>query len=627
VPLVSICAPPSARNALAQATLFHGFPDDLLDALAEVVDWYFIPGGEILYRRDDVGDSLFVVVSGRLRVVRDQEGPVARIIRDVGPGENVGELALITGERRSATVLAVRDTQLIRLSRAQFDALLPRHPRAVMQLARMLATWVRNSTLEVPPAIPELATVAVIPLTRDAPVHDFITRLAAAFKPRGRVLHLTAERVASWLGPSAAQAAEGESGYVEGTQWLSELEREWSLVIYESSLEPSAWARRCARQADRILAIAYAQAGPRDDQLTRTFFDAIAGHEAANAELVLLHDDETHRPRSSQAWRSLHPFVAHHHVRMASRQDFERLSRSLTGRAISLVLGGGGARAYAHIGVIRAIEEAGFPIDRLGGTSAGAFIAAQYAYGYSCDALVQLNRESWVSRLFLPDLTIPLVALFSSRRLKRIVQQSFGDVCIEDLWLPFFCVSTNLTRAEQVVHREGPLARWVRASLSMPGAAPPVLSPEGDLLVDGGLLNNVPVDVMRSLGDGPVIAVDVSPTVEFTFGASRQTAPGWRLMLRDLRRFEKKRAPTLLRILHRTMLLPSQAQRRRTQRVADLYLTPPVDGFDLFDWKAMDRIVEAGYRHAAAHLAEWRPDRAGPVVPGAPAGSGTGQAR
>jgi predicted acylesterase/phospholipase RssA len=387
---------------------------------------------------------------------------------------------------------------------------------------------------------------------------------------------------------------------------LNGLERDYRMVIYEASSESPAWARRCARQADRVLAVAMGDGIPQDSRIEPSFFDAISERGSASVDLVLLHTDGTLRPQSTAAWLALFPFGAHHHVRLTSPADFARLGRRLAGRAVGVVLGGGAARAYGHIGVLRALEESGVPIDYLGGTSAGALIAAQYAYGYSCDEIIELNRRGLASRLLLKELTIPLVALLNSKQVKRSLALSFGDAGIENLWLPFFCVSTNLTRAELTVHRDGSIARWVRASLSIPGVLPPVLSPTGDLLVDGAVLNNVPVDVMRSHVNGPTIGVDVSPTERLVFGHThRETIPSWRHLLRDLGQLETSRPPTLLSILHRTMLLASETQRVRARSQADLYLCPPLDRFDMFDWRALDQIVAAAHEHALREVEKW----------------------
>jgi len=603
--------PQGARAVLASCLLFRDLGEDALQQLAETVGWLLVPGGEVLIRRGDAGHTMYVVVSGRLHVFVDRRGGAAGagdVVREVGRGENIGEMALLTGEPSSATVRAVRDTQLISLSREHFDKLLERNPQAMIRLARMLARWLQQSLERSIDRGAAPATIAALPLSRDVALPDFVARLVEVIPVSdGSVLRLTAERVDSCLGPGASQAGERDPAYAEATQWLNGQEREHGLVIYEASADSARWARRSVRQADRVLAVAMGDGVPQDSQIEPSFFDAIADRGTSSVDLVLLHTDGNLRPQSTSAWLSLFPFASHHHLRLTSRADFERLARGLAGRAVGVVLGGGAARAYGHIGVLRALEESGVPIDHVGGTSAGALIAAQYAYGYTCDEIVELNRHGLATRLLLKELTIPLVALLNSKQVKRNLELSFGDARIEDLWLPFFCVSTNLTRAEQMVHRDGSIARWVRASLSIPGVLPPVLSLTGDLLVDGAVLNNVPVDVMRSHVTGATIAVDVSPTAHLAFGQQhRETIPSWRHMLRDIRQLKKARPPTLLSILHRTMLLASETQRVRARSDADLYLRPPLDQFDMFDWRALEQIAAVAHDHAMREIARWK---------------------
>ena len=279
----------------------------------------------------------------------------------------------------------------------------------------------------------------------------------------------------------------------------------------------------------------------------------------------------------------------------------------LVGRSVGLVLGAGGARAYAHIGVILALEEAGIPIDRIGGTSTGALIAAQYAFGFHSGALAALNRRDWVDQHPLRDYTLPLTALLSGKRSRRVLERWFGDERIEDMWLPFFCVSASLLRAETVVHREGPIAKWVRASASIPGIVPPVDADDGDMLVDGALLNNIPADVMRTTARGPVIAVDVTRPEDLSRASGRSDTPprshaGGALESSPADR----RIPAILRIILQSTLLPSRSLAKRVRGESDLYLTPPVGGFDMFDWNALERIVDTGYRYGQSAISQWK---------------------
>jgi NTE family protein/lysophospholipid hydrolase len=294
----------------------------------------------------------------------------------------------------------------------------------------------------------------------------------------------------------------------------------------------------------------------------------------------------------------------HHHLRDGQPADVARLARMITGTGCGLVLGGGGPRGFAHLGVMRAMEEAGVPIDVVGGTSIGALMAAVYALGMDDAARVRAFTHE-VGRLV--TLTVPLIAVSSGRRVDRLIAERIGDAPIEDLPRRFFCVSASLTRAEEVVHDRGPLSFAVRASVSLPGIFPPVYA-DGDLLVDGATLNNVPADVMRGLvGNGCVVAVTVSPEVEpLTAAAFGPGLSGWRVLGRRLNPLASPQpVPGIADILTRSTSL-NQVRHRRAALDADhveLLLRPPVEGFRALDFKGATGLIETGYRYAAQELA------------------------
>ena len=605
--VIAVNAPADARQFLAATALFAGIESAALDEVVDAVEWLLLPGGETLFRHGDVGDSLYVVASGRLRAVVQKPGGDERLLREAGRGDNIGELSLLTGEPRSATVRAIRDSELVRLSRSRFEQIQQNYPRSMFQLTRMLAGWL---TARERPVNARMITIAVVPLGDDVP-SDVAGRVAAALAEHGSVLHLSAGRVESVLGAGASIAEEGSPDYARITHWLNEQEADHRFVVYESARDAPAWARRCVRQADRILACAQSGTDPARCPIPAELREGADAREMADVELVLLHGDGSARPRGTAHWLSLRPFIAHHHVRHASSPDFARLGRHLAGRAIGLVLGGGGARAYAHIGVIRALEEAGIPIDRIGGTSLGALIAGQYAHGYRWQDMIAHNRRVWVDRRPLKDYTLPLIAMLSGRGPLRALNATFGDARIEDLWLSFFCVTTNITRSELAVHQDGSIVRWINASMAIPGILPPVVSDAGDLLVDGSLLDNVPLDAMRRLSEGPVIAVDVSPRVDAALGERYAETPSpWRL-LGDLSRDGAANVPfpTIFDILSRSALVTSNQLAKRVRREADLHLAPPVSGFDMFAWNAIEQIVEIGYQSSRPIIAQWQSAR------------------
>lgn len=295
----------------------------------------------------------------------------------------------------------------------------------------------------------------------------------------------------------------------------------------------------------------------------------------------------------------------HHHVHLHNTEHIGRLARRLTGRSHGLVLGGGGARGLAHIGVIRALEEAGLNIDLVGGTSIGGFVGGAYAMGLGVEGMMAIAK-AFGSRRHFADYTVPLVAFFASRRITTVLQQIFGDVYIEDLWRPYFCVSSNLTQAKPMVHRQGPLWKYVRATIALPAIFTPVTD-EGELLVDGGVMNNLPIDVMRTLSEGgPVVAVNVSPGRDpgsnYTFGTH---VSGWQVLSSRIRR-QPLNVPSLFASLMRTMEINEVHSRTAKRALADLLIDPPIAQFSLLEFEAWERIIEAGHRAAQDAIGQWK---------------------
>jgi NTE family protein len=255
---------------------------------------------------------------------------------------------------------------------------------------------------------------------------------------------------------------------------------------------------------------------------------------------------------------------------------------------------------------MRALVEAGVPIDRVGGTSMGSVMAAQVALGWDWQAMLDRTRDAFACDPLKRDNTLPLVALITCRRVVRMFQEIFGDARAEDCWLPYFCIVANLTQATTEARRGGLLWQLVRASSALPGIGPPVIE-QGEFFVDGGALNNLPADVLLDESLGPVIAVNVSPREDLgTEWPENYSLSGWRLLWERLRR---RRAaadyPSMLWVLQRTVLLGSVASAERMRTMASLYLRPPVRGFEMFGWSAIDRIARVGYEESRAPVAAW----------------------
>jgi predicted acylesterase/phospholipase RssA len=591
----AIPAPPpaEARAFLASVPLFRDLDEATLDEVIGHLEWFFVPGGDALCRQGDESDGLYLVASGRLSIVRELPSGEEVVLSHVGRGDSLGEVAALTGNPRSATVRALRDSVLARLDRTGLDRLLERHPKLILSFTRRLATWIGP---EPPPERGRgCVAVAVTGVRAGVPVAEVAARLAAALARIGPTLRLSSQGL-----DRALTSDEGRLG-----AWIDEQESSHAFLLYEADPLPgiTAWTRRCLRQADRVLVVADGDDQPSLGELG----GELARYEGRpREELVLLHVTKKERPHGTAKWLDLHSFLRHHHIRMELPGDFDRLARFVNGTAVGLVLGGGGARGFAHIGVIRALEEAGIPIDRVGGTSMGAVMAGLHARGFRWKDIVRLNRWGWVRYKPHKLYTLPIISLLSSRKAERMLDMMFGDDQIEDLWLPFFCVSTNLTRAEVVVHRRGDMERLVGASMRLPGVVPPMVE-NGDLLVDGGVLNNLPIDVMRRQGRGPIIAVDVSAAIDVRADLSYREAPSpWQLLLGQWRKTAKP-FPNILQLLHRSAVLASDIYARQAKDEVELYIDLPMDQFDLFDVEPLDQIVEVGYQFTRELLSRTRP--------------------
>lgn len=579
---------------LASLPLFAGLPKPIIDAAVAELEWISLPGGSSLFEAGAPADAVYFVVSGCLGVF----GPGDELVGRIAAGESVGEMGLIVSRPRAATVRALRDSELARLSAGTFERVLLGHPEAILRLARLSVARLLENAPARGPARAAPRTITIIPHDPAVDVEALSRAFTAALSRLGR---------ADLVGSARAGG--------HSSQWFHEVELRNDFVVYAADAGDSPWTRLCVRQADVLLLAARA----RDAE---GGWAALERHAQATqrAELLLLHEGPVVNG-AARRWRQTLPGVPVHHLRGPA--DLPRVVRLLTRRAVGLVLSGGGARGFAHLGVVRALREHGVPIDLVGGSSMGGILAAGVAADWEDDELVERFRRCFVDTNPLADFTLPLVSLVSGRKVGRLLRREFGDIDIDDLPLGFFCVSSNLTAGRVAVHEQGPLWRWLRASVAIPGVLPPVFH-GGEVFVDGGAMNNLPVDLMRARGRGPVIGVDVGTDRAFTTDIDATEAPSlWNLF----RRRQGRRRPNILEILWRSGMVNSATTTLAQRELCDLLLTPALESLGLLDWRAFRRAIDIGYGEACRRLAGAGadPDRIMRVLTGAerpPAGPG-----
>ncbi len=568
--------PEELLERLKSFSLLADVGDGALRNLLAEANWFALPGGTLLERGGENNAALFLVITGSLGVfVSDDQGQ-RHLVAHVPAGETVGEMSLIQPSgNHSAQLVALRDTELLRISPDGFEALVGRHPRVMMNLMQMLVRRLKDANRGRDKPRPK--TFAIVPLQEglaEAPI---------------------AHRLAQALGKMGTRAAVLDIAASEQTaEWFNTFESTHDVVFYRGDAPESSWTNQCLRQADRIYLLARAD---RPLPLAPLDLPAFKARASGSPELLLLHPDGASAVLPEHFSTRSGLFSNHHHLRAGHVADIARVARFIAGRAVGLVLAGGGARGFAHIGIIRALRDAGVPFDQLGGTSMGAIIAAGLAHEWGIEELRERMRAVFVSDNPLSDFTLPLIALVRGKKVSTKLREHFGEICIEELPLPFFAVSSDLTTGRIHVHREGALWRALRASVALPGILPPVTH-HGHLLVDGGVMNNLPVDVMReqAMNAGPIIACDVTGEVDLQAQDSRYgERPWWWLLAQNFRG-----NPSIISILMRSGTVGSEAQRRVVREQCDYLIEPPMPDIGLREWKKFDQAIQEGYDAARA---------------------------
>ncbi|HEX5638629.1 MAG TPA: patatin-like phospholipase family protein [Burkholderiaceae bacterium] len=592
-----------------------------MDYLREHLQWVELAGGDVLMEQGQPGDSGYLMVSGRLRIyVRDDSG-AQRMVREIARGEVIGEMSLFTGEPRSATVVAVRDSVLVKLDKPRFDGLVALSPLVSQTLTRQIIQRLQTQNLRRP--LPPPVTIGVLPVSDGVSMEDFVNSLVPQLQRFGRVSVVDTAAMDRAIGTTGASATDGAAGDELVASALDAIEAANDFVLLIGDPAPGAWTRRCVRHGDELLLLAdAAQPAVIHDAEQSCVHDRTARTEAAEI-LVLMHPADAKMPRGTREWLARRPVTGHVHLRRGLDRDMARLARLLSRNAVGLVFAGGGARGFAHLGIWRALLEQGVEVDCVGGTSIGSVMAALVAADQPMERAVQVARKGFSGNPTGDYNWLPLISLIKGRRQRKAITGSLrelvGDgVAIEDLWKTYFCVATNYSQAREHHIDSGDLARALLASTAIPGALPPVVS-DGDLLCDGGTFNNFPVDRMREQrGVGQVLGVDLG--ARHVRRLDFDEVPGSWALLRDRFRPHSKRRyrlPSLMSYLLNVTILYSMSRQDEARRQTDVYFCPPLYKVGLLQWSRFDQILRQGYEHGLEVLGKLD-DRARAALTGKP---------
>jgi len=537
--------------------------------------WFSLPGGSKLFGQGDPSDQLYVVRTGRLGAFRREEGQEPQFLGVIRPGEPAGEMALIAGIPHSADVYALRDSEIFAVPKQAFFEACEADGAVMTELAKLMILRSRQTARRGP--VGEPSVFGFIPVGRPGAIRPMVERLEREIAALGYAV--------TTVGAEAAAAP---------TEWFSEVERVHDFVLYVAERDETSWAPFVPRQVDRLFRVGR---GDRPAEGEGVPPGAATLMDQGLVDLILMQPVETERPHGSEAWLDVTAAARIFHVRRGAAPDFQRLARVLTGQSVGLVLSGGGARAYAHVGAIKALRERNVPVDFVGGSSMGAIVGAGLAMGWTEAEMDARLHEAFVDSSPLDDIALPLLAMTHGVKVSDRLAQHFGETQISDLWLPFFCLSSNLTTGAYQLHRRGLLRHALRASIALPGVMPPATDGP-NVLVDGAVMKNFPADIMRAAHLGPIVGVDVTTARSITAKDVARPSSVWRW----IRSGQWRLGPPIVSLLMRTATVSTGRDLAAAREVTDVLIQPDVSKIEIRDWGAYDEAVEAGYRATVAAL-------------------------
>uniref|UniRef100_A0A8C2QF45 lysophospholipase n=1 Tax=Cricetulus griseus TaxID=10029 RepID=A0A8C2QF45_CRIGR len=573
------------------------------------IDWTAVEAGRALYRQGDRSDCTYIVLNGRLRSVIQRGSGKKELVGEYGRGDLIGVVEALTRQPRATTVHAVRDTELAKLPEGTLGHIKRRYPQVVTRLIHLLSQKILGNLQQLQGPFPgsglsvpqhseltnpasNLSTVAILPVCAEVPMMAFTLELQHALQAIGPTLLLNSDIIRARLGASALDSI--QEFRLSG--WLAQQEDAHRIVLYQTDTSLTPWTVRCLRQADCILIVGLGDQEPTVGQLEQMLENTAV---RALKQLVLLHREEGPGPTRTVEWLNMRSWCSGHlHLRCPRRlfsrrspaklhelyekvfsrradrhSDFSRLARVLTGNTIALVLGGGGARGCSHIGVLKALEEAGVPVDLVGGTSIGSFIGALYAEERSASRTKQRARE-WAKSMTsvlepVLDLTYPVTSMFTGSAFNRSIHRVFQDKQIEDLWLPYFNVTTDITASAMRVHKDA--------------------------------------DIARSMGAKTVIAIDVGSQDETDLSTYGDSLSGWWLLWKRLNPWaDKVKVPDMAEIQSRLAYVSCVRQLEVVKSSSYCeYLRPSIDCFKTMDFGKFDQIYDVGYQYGKAVFGGW----------------------
>ncbi|MHB1948051.1 MAG: patatin-like phospholipase family protein [Gammaproteobacteria bacterium] len=578
-------------DIILHSKIFSSIDRSACEALLPRLERITLPQGDILFEQGDPSDCLYILVEGQLiAIIHTHEGK-NKIVGTIEKGETVGELGALSNQPRSLTIRASTNSKLLKLSHKQFEVFCKEQPQFISRIIDLIITRSQN-TLKLLSQKKIYKHIAIIGGNQEAPLKHFLDKFKEVISHDPTFIFL-----------------EDDLSQTQLNQLTEEAEQKNQIIIFALNENNFNSYRTKLKHINSIFVVVDGDVPTFLSDLASTMLSRHKTPFATRYELVLVHDDETPLPTGTKDWLMQAKFTMHHHIKINNIPDYQRFLRFIQGKAIGLVFGGGGQKGWVHIGVLKALLDANIPIDAIGGTSVGAVAAASYAKTLNyAKAYKIFENNSYASKDFfgLSNLTLPLISIITSKRQTEALMADF-KFNAEDLWLPFFSITSNLTTGKEVVNREGMLWENLRAGAALPGIAPPSII-DGEICYDGGLLNNLPVDHMQTIlnNEGITIAVSLSNQpirhVNYNFPP---VITFWIALIKLLKLgYKNYKFPPYMNTFLNSLLIGGATKEKTNELAADILINPHLNQFRLLkiNKKIIHEMIEIGYKHTYTQL-------------------------
>lgn len=584
--------------------IFSDLKEDAIHQLRDKSTKIDLSFDDILFQQGDTPDAVYFLTHGKLEVSLITVNNQVKVVGHIDEGEVVGELAALANEAYPYTVKALRPSTIYKLSRKVFLDLCYQYPSSMFETIYPLLSQSNN----------------IIQLLSTDELHNSIVIIAAnvtvsmdEFAKKLISLLLKDENILLFSDYMNQENIGTENALIRKVNLTEQYKKPNQQIIYLLKSSTTPLASIALTKADKYYLVTNALSEPLIDPLIKDYIRKKHIATKLLPHLIIIHPETTQLPRHTSLWLEQIPFTMHHHVRIDVTKHYERLIRFLQEKANGLILGGGGTRGWGHIGAIKALCDQEHPIDFVGGTSVGAIIGGCYAMRESYeDTYTKFNKIVSTSKNSISwrSVTLPIVSVFDAKSFTNASLEVFENCLIEDLWLPFFCVSSNLTNYSEEIHKTGLLWEKIRASSSIPGLIPPMVI-NGDIHFDGGLLNNLPVDIMWQLigSKGKTIGVELNSSMHDYHKYHFPPVIGFKQALTAKMGMNRQiyKFPRFVDLFLRGLLVGSSAKAKQNGLSASILVNLSLKKFSLlkFSQKQAQQMIEIGFLETMSQLHQY----------------------